>query len=749
MRIRPRAAALMGLFLYLASACADTALRPIEITDIYGWKRITKPEVSNDGAWFAYVLTPNEGDSEIVVRNLKDGKELRFPVGEVPVPRQQGPAPVAAAPEGVALSHDSRWIAFTVYPKRADARKAKEEKKPLYNKTALVELATGKRIDFDRIKAAAFSGESGGWVALHKYTTEAQDKEPSASKWLGSDLLLHELATGTELDLGNVSEFAFNRPGTKLALVIDAAEKTGNGVQLRDMSTGALLPLDSGRANYKSLSWTEKGDGLAVLKGFEDKAYENKLYSVTGFKDFSGLQFSKSDFDPRKDASFPAGMTISGNRKPAWTEDLTAITFGIHEARRKKEEPKKDDEEKPAAAAKRKDEPDKPDMLVWHWQDKRIQPMQQVQEQQDRNFSYLAIFWAADRKFVRLADEKLRVVTLTPKDHFAIGRDTSPYELSSNLNGQRFEDIYLVDLKTGSRRLALPKVRWFYGPSPDGAHLLYYTDGNFFAYDIATGKPKNLTPEAGKTFINTEDDHNVDKQPRLPLGWTADSSAALIGDGWDLWRVPLEGKPLNLTLNGKKENIRYQTRFRLDPEEKGIDTSKPIYLNAYGEWTKKGGVALLEPGVTGVKVLTWDDATYGGLLKAKQADTYLFTRQTVKDFPDYLVAGPTLASAQKVTTANPQQKNFRWSPGAKLIDYTCEQGGKAQAALFLPADYQPGKKYPTVVYIYEKLSQQMNTYQAPVIDDRFNRSVYNSSGYAVLTPDITYKLNDPGKSAVG
>ena len=30
----------------------------------------------------------------------------------------------------------------------------------------------------------------------------------------------------------------------------------------------------------------------------------------------------------------------------------------------------------------------------------------------------------------------------------------------------------------------------------------------------------------------------------------------------------------------------------------------------------------------------------------------------------------------------------------------------------------------------------------------FNRSVYTSNGYAVLIPDITYRVNDPGLSSV-
>ena len=52
------------------------------------------------------------------------------------------------------------------------------------------------------------------------------------------------------------------------------------------------------------------------------------------------------------------------------------------------------------------------------------------------------------------------------------------------------------------------------------------------------------------------------------------------------------------------------------------------------------------------------------------------------------------------------------------------------------------------MYIYEKLSQNLNRYSVPNETRAFNPSVYTSRGYAVLTPDIVYKINDPGMSAV-
>src|SRR5277367_672090 len=70
----------------LIAILAETTQRPMQVTDVFGWKKIQAPNVSSDGNWFAYRVVPNEGDSEVVIRNLKDGKETRFPIGEVVTP---------------------------------------------------------------------------------------------------------------------------------------------------------------------------------------------------------------------------------------------------------------------------------------------------------------------------------------------------------------------------------------------------------------------------------------------------------------------------------------------------------------------------------------------------------------------------------------------------------------------------------------------------------------------------------------
>ncbi len=749
------------------ASAEEISLKPLEIADILAWKNITYASLTPDGQWLVYQLQPNEGDSEIIIRQVKGDKQYRFTRGEIPRAQARGPE---AAPSGaeIILAENSRYVAFLVYPKASEAKKLRLERKRITPDACLVDLTTGEKREWSKIKRILFSGESSGWLALHRFPPESQEKE--TDKWSGSDLILYDLNQKSEINIGNVAEFAFEKKGNYLAWIVDAQGKAGNGVQIRFLPTGEVKVLDSDQSIYKSLNWTEKGDGLAVLKGKEDKNYEDKLYSLVAFRHFSSpAKIEKIVFDPEKEKDFPKDMTISPDRRPAWSEDRQMLIFGLKSLKKKEslpEEEKKVEKsslektlparETPVATSRRSeaiDEEDMPDLVIWHWLDPRLQSQQQVEERRDSTYSYLAIYRVKEKKFLRLADDNLREVQILPKSAWAIGFDVTPYELEGNLSGQRYRDIYIINLLTGEKKLALKKNRWSYEASTDGTHFLYYEDGHFYTYEMATGKIYNLTAKIPSLFYDEEDDHNVPKPPVRPLGWSSDGQYVLLSDNWDIWLVSVHGeKFLNLTQNGKKEGLRYQRRYQLDPEEKGIDLSRPLYFSVYGEWTKKAGIARLEVEtknwkVSGPKILLWDEAVFSRLLKAKKAEIYLFTRETYKDFPDYYSADSFLQNPQRLTEANPQQKNYLWSEGCRLLDYESAKGKKLQAALFLPANYEIGKKYPTIVYIYEKLSQNLNRYFLPTANG-FNKSVYTSHGYAVLMPDIVYTLNDPGMSAV-
>src|SRR5579863_6050649 len=102
-------------FGFTVTAYADEAQRTIQLPDILAWKRIQTPVVSGDGVWLAYKLTPGEGNSEAVIKNLKTGKEQRFEIGALPQaapPAGGGRGGAPQLPRDLAISADSRWAAF-------------------------------------------------------------------------------------------------------------------------------------------------------------------------------------------------------------------------------------------------------------------------------------------------------------------------------------------------------------------------------------------------------------------------------------------------------------------------------------------------------------------------------------------------------------------------------------------------------------------------------------------------------------
>jgi dienelactone hydrolase len=779
---------LLSLALLLSTARFHAAIpaspeqRAIDFNDAAGWKGVNAAALADRGDWFAYRLSPQEGDSTVIVRQTNGIKEYKFSIGEIPAAGAAG-GPPAGVPIGggaaLAISSDSKYAAFMMFPSHAEAAQLKRQKKPIQSRVGIVTLDTGEKIEVTKVRRFLFSGENGTWIALQKYgpdapgggapapapggTAAARDDRPK-----GADLLLRELATGQEINVGNVSEFAFDKHGRFLAWITDAADKSGNGVSLRNVADGMTRSIESDdSAVYSHLTWTEEGDGLAALKGVDDKGFEDKLYGVVAFKEFGSGGPRKVVFRPAEFSNFPAGMTVSPDRAPMWTKDLDGVLFGIHKAKKKE----RGDADKgdvvsgpdravvvaaapapPAAGAAEPLAEDKVDLVVWNWQDKRLQSQQQVQEPQDKTFSYLAIYRPGEKKFARLADDEIRSVTAAREQRFAVGRTTEPYEPMGNLDGRHYEDVYTFNLKTGERKLALKKARWIEELSPTGTAFAYYDDGQYFVYDMASGKSTNITKSVPASFIDTEDDHNVAKPPTPFFGWSSDGKYVLLSDNWDVWQIAADGtSAVNLTVNGKKEQVRYHRPSVLNSDQHGYDLSKPLYLDVYGEWTKKDGIGIIQPGKPGVNRVIWEDAIYGPVQKARMADVFMYTRQTYKEPPDFYVTDGSLANGKQLTdiAAAVHQDQFLWSSGTILVNYVSEKGDKLQGALHLPANYVKGKAYPTIVTFYEKTSQNANQYLRPVVPGvGFNAGVYTSNGYAVFYPDITYKVNDPGMSAV-
>ncbi len=773
----------LGLAFITFSAIAQEkkdSVKAMNWKDVAQWRYIPSFGVqqSADGKWIAYPTVRTEGDGTVTVQQLNDTTKYVYQTGGSSMPLS-------------GFSENGQWFAYLETPNFKEQKAAEKSKKPVYNKLHLISLKDNKDKVFDRATNFRFNGPTSDHLAIE--VARPTGGNPGS----GRDILLVHLPTGTVQNIGNTGEFAFNKKGNWLAYTISADQKLGNGLYLMNLADRKLQVLDNDTADYRRLNWTEDKDALTVLKMSKDKDFKKDKGQLVAVKNISNPNVLV--YNPFKDSlHFPKGMTISGMRTPYWSDDLSQVIFGINSLEAVKKEMEETDtkkdsvvkdlteaeklaklkadtsikslddlrkaiakaEAKPEKKATAKNEADKPDMVIWHWQDKRLQSRQQVLENQDKNFSYLASWNPASNKFSQLNDSTRRSIRVLPKEKYAIVEDIDEYELDQWLDGQSYKDIYITNLQTGEKHLFRKK---FYqpsfssnpNPSPDGNKFVYGDDGHYFVYDIPARKSTNITANVNANFVDEEDDHNVTKPMDGVMGWSADGRYVLLSDGWSIWQFDASRNyaATELTPGAGASKIRYLSRLRLDPDEKGFDPSKDQYFRAYGENTKKSGIAILKGSKNGLvkssAITNWDDAQVNVLGKAKNSDSYLLTKSNFNKPTTVFSTGASLANPAELFNTAPDAKKYQWSEGSRLVNYVSDKGDSLQGVLYLPAGYEAGKKYPTIVYYYEKLSQNMHSYSNPSYPGGgWNPTMYTSNGYAVFTPDIVYKLDDPGMSAV-
>ncbi|HEV8214505.1 MAG TPA: hypothetical protein VGP95_01680, partial [Gemmatimonadaceae bacterium] len=332
-----------------AQSPAPRATKQMQPADLKAWKSIRQSVLSNDGKWFAYVLAPNEGDATLIVRSTgPDGKEMKYVIGEAAAGGGRGGPPGAdgGAAQSLAISGDSRWVAFTIYPAASVGRAGgrggagrggagrggpggatqDQPAAPAQNKMGLVNLATGEKKEFDRVRRFAFNGDKPMWIAMQSFPEQPATGGGggatggaaggaagggAAPRTQGTDLVLYNLSTGDAVNVGNVAEFGFDDSGEWLAYSVDARDQIGNGVQLRNMRTDVVRPIDSERALYRHLVWADSAPALVVLRGRADSTARDTLFSVVSFTDVANGSPKKTVFDVTQRTDFPAGMKVS------------------------------------------------------------------------------------------------------------------------------------------------------------------------------------------------------------------------------------------------------------------------------------------------------------------------------------------------------------------------------------------------------------------------------------------------------
>ena len=780
-----RGLAAVALALALAVAPAGQEKPTVPVDDYGKWETLSgAATLSPDGRWLVYGVARVNDDSELRLTSLAQADAPAWTTE--PSSLEGSSSPSATEPvrvyswgRGPVFSADARWLVWAAGVSADERERLEEEDEPVRLGVGLLAMATGDERTFDDVRGFDFD-ETGRFLALHGYAPE----EPEGK---GADLRLIALETGAETTFGNVGEYAWSDTGSLLALTVATGSEQGNGVQLYDPVDGRLRALDTSGSMYRQLGWREadaaapavgtRAADLAVLRSVDPAGTDGAAHHVLAWRGLDTDEPRRFELDPET-AGVGAELEVVRHMRPRWSEDGRLLAVGLRPAAEEEVEDDEADTDQDSDAAPDGGEPsaepededaadddgddddedagddeeiDLPEVQIWHTSDVRLFPEQQASADRDAERTLLAVWHLdADRVVPIGSDLAERVELLDGWDH-GVERVETPYPWG-RMFGRRYHDVWVVDVASGARELALERVRYSWA-SPGGRYLLHFDGADYWSTDLRSDERTNITDGLAADFANLDYDTPTDlPPPRGVGGWVAGDAAVLLYDKYDVWRVIASGGGGVRLTDGGDEEIVHRV-VDLDPDEDAIDSTRPVYLSLHGEWSEKRGYARIAPeslsgaGGRTAERLVFVDKMVSGLRVADNAEVYVYRAEARDDPSDYFVAGPDLSASRQVTRTNVFQDGYAWG-GATLIDYESEAGRRLQAALVYPANHDPQRRYPMIVYTYEILSSGVHGYEPPSERDCYNFTAWSQHGYFVLLPDIVYRARDPGVSAL-
>lgn len=764
--------ALAALLAAAPAAAQQGEKRPLTPADFDGWRSIRNETLSPDGAWAVFSLVPQVGEGELVVRSTRGGAEFRHPRGFIGRPQTRagatGPNAGYSAPPA-RVTADSRWVVFTVDPPRDSVEAAHSARRTgdraPKSGLGILSLADGRVQTVPRVKSFHLPEENGRWLAYlleddsanRDSTTAARPDSAAApaaaatpggqarpvstdtargakkKKDTGTTLVLRDLSTGVETRIDEVAAYAFDRGGRWLAYTVSSAGGARDGVHVRALGNGRTHTVLTGNGEYKGLAFDRAGTQLAFVANRDEYTRDRTRWA---------LYHAALGSEPRArqvvaEDGAGAGLVVSDRGTVRFSRNGRALAFGVA--------PVAPDSIPADSLA------DKAVFDLWHWRDPRLQPQQRSEAGDDRGRAWLAVLHGVSGRPVVVENDSLRNARLSDDGLRALVTNPVPYAVSA-MWGEGGSDVYAVDTRTGRRTRVATQVPFSPELSADGRFIAWWDrERHWNTYEFATGRTTRVTGRiAGVRFDQETWDTPGTPAPWGIAGWTAGDRAMLVYDRYDLWELDPQGRrPARVVTDSVGR--RGQMAFRLvdlDTEEERIDPAQPLYFQVLDEETKASGFWRDRLGVVAPPTrLVMEDRRYGGLRRAEDADVFLFTRQTTQEFPDLWAAGPDLADARRLSDANPQQARFLW-PTVELVRWRSDDGVELKGLLHRPANFDPSRKYPMVVYFYEQLSDNLHAYTPPAGRNIINPTVYASNGYLVFTPDIHYVEGYPGASAL-
>ncbi|GGX07755.1 alpha/beta hydrolase family protein [Aquimarina muelleri] len=725
----------------LVTSLLSSQKKTLTHTDYDLWKNITDVKISEKGKLVVTTIETNtkRGDGYIEIYNTQNKEKFIYPNGYE-----------------TSISLNENYVVFKKRPSYQLIRKEKrkEVKKEDRTKDMLFVYDVKNNKIYDsiyRVKRYQMPKKQEGWLIVEKFkevkekqkrkTEDKQGKKDTLNRdipmiYKQNYALIYNLKTKQKDTIHQIKDFILPEKGQifYFSLKNKKEKQKDIGVYAYNLLSAKKTVIDTTKYIYDKLAIDRDGSEFAYLSAADSTALDSLKFELYYYKneikqklvDFSGNNL-RENWELSKDKH--PFFSDNGNRlyfyskpKVVYLKDTTMLEDEI------------------------------PQVDVWNWQDKLIQPEQKSKFEELNKKAFVSYYDTTSKKYIHIQDQTIEDLNLdkTKEHQFILGSVTSPYDTKRSWDYPWTKDYYRIDTYTGNKKLILKNKGLKPILSPDGQFVLHYDmkQKNWFSINLSTNEKTNLTKDLDVPFYDEDDDH-----PSLPspygFGGFDINQEVLIFDKFDVWKISLSGKdkPMNLTQNGRKENITYRTEM-LDPEQKtqAAYINKELLITSFDNTSKVSGLYTLKKGEL-IEKIKPSEFRISSYKKAKEANVFTYRKQNFTTFPDLYVTTNTFKNTNKITHINPHQTHFKWGT-AELFTWQTNDGRKLEGIVYKPEDFDPSKKYPLITYFYEKRSDSYRDYHIPSPSASIvNPSYLVSNGYVMFVPDIVYDEGKPGASA--
>ncbi len=735
-------------FLFLSAVAiinitANQHKHPLTHDDYDHWNYINRPVISENGEWISYQVHPQDGDGILCIYERRSKKTDTVLRGS-----------------GHVFSGNSKFIAYRIVPQKELVRQAKLNNKGKQDMPVdtlgITILKERKTKRFPAVKSYMVPGKGKNWMAFvyeHEKEIIKNDTIPgdqTENKNNESDngepetkavekLVIYNPIEDKKHEFAKPAQYRISENGELIAFVTKDDKDTieVSTLNIFETQTEKHSKIFSKAGELAQLQTDKAGRQLAFV--FTADTNDVKTYGLYYYE--IGMDAPSLVAGSSSNRIFD-GWHISPHQTLRFSESGERLFFGTCPIPEPEPEDTLLEEEKYS-------------LDIWHWQDPLLQTQQHVELSSEKRRSYLAVYKTNDNDIWQIADTTIRNVNTAGNDdaRFAIGYNYQPYQIKPTWHVNRQRDVYLLDIEKQEKKMILEEAILVYGLSPNGNYIIWFdsNDSHWYVHDNNTGDIRIISEMVDVPLYREPWD-----QPRTPppsgiAGWFKNDEAVLVYDDYDIWQLDPEAEkePVNITMNRGRDNYNRFRYIKTDREEIFIDKTEPLLLSVFNEKTKVSGFCnyYLDRWRTFFTNLISEESTFRFVEKARNEDRIIWRRGNFKEYNDLYVSKPDFSDIVRISNANPQQQDYLWGD-VKLVDWVSFNNDTLQGLLYTPENMEPEKRYPMIVYFYERLSNTKHRHYVPSPSRSvINIPFFTSNGYIVFVPDIKYQIGYPGQSA--